>query len=87
MVVVAMETVLVHDPVGPRAARRSPEVEHKCLLHADDDGVVHDGSVLPGRLPEPFDSRPEHAKPGWILSSPRREKVALNFCLRVGCAG
>lgn len=81
-----MEAVLVHEPVDACAARRTANVEDKCLLHVDDGGVVHDRVVLPGGIPEPFQRCPLHSKLGWVFSAPRHEQVPLNFGPRIARA-
>uniref|UniRef100_A0A0E0IFV7 Uncharacterized protein n=1 Tax=Oryza nivara TaxID=4536 RepID=A0A0E0IFV7_ORYNI len=53
----AVEAVLVHDPVGALALGGAAGVEDEGLLHADGGGAVADLPVLAGGLPPPAVAR------------------------------
>ena len=84
-VLVGLQPILVHDPVGLAAVGRPPRVEDERLAHADEPaaavlGVAH-RLVPAGGLPEPRQRRPVRARPRRVLAVLVAEEVPVTLLL------
>ena len=73
-----LQTVFVHDPVGPLATGGSAEVEDEGFLHADNLGGVSDGPVFPGGLPVALNGGAIGAGAIGVLAIEGAEEVPLH---------
>jgi hypothetical protein len=83
-VLVGLQPVLVHDPVGLAAVGRPPRVEDERLPHADEPGALLAAAhrlVPPGRLPEPRQRGPVRARPRRVLAVLVAEEVPVTLLL------
>lgn len=89
-VLLVVEAVLVHDPVGAHPLRRASPVVDQRLLHPDGPDaapaaaavVLHHAAVLPRGLPVAGPRGPVRPEPVRVLAVPRPEEVPLRVPAR-----